>query len=238
MAQMVKLPACNAGDPGSIPGWGRSPGEGNGSPLQYSCLENPMDRGAWWAVVHGVEKSWTQLSDFTFTFFTMDLEYSPFPIGQHCCLFHRWWWLLFSRPVMSDSVTPWTAACQASLSLTISQSLPRFMSIASVTPSRLLTLWSPLLLLPPIFPSIRDFFNESAVYIRWPKYWSFRFSISPSKEYSGSISLKIDLFDLLVVQGTLRNLLQHHSSKASILWHPAFFTVQLLNNHTWPLRRP
>ena len=88
-----KLPACNAGDPGSIPGWGRSPAEGNGNPLQYSCLENPMDRGAWWAIVHGVEKSWTQLSDFTCTFFTMYFKYSPFPldsivtffIGGCCC---------------------------------------------------------------------------------------------------------------------------------------------------------
>ena len=125
------------------------------------------------------------------------------------------------------SLTPRTVAHQASLPLIISWSLPKFMSIASVILSSILILWCSALLLPPIFPSIRDFFNESAVYIRWPKYWSFRFSISPSKEYSGSISLKIDLFDLLVVQGTLRNLLQHHSSKVSILWHSSFFTVQL-----------
>ena len=123
---------------------------------------------------------------------------------------------------MSDSVTPWTAARQA-LSLTISRSLPKFMFIASVMPSSHLILWCPLLLLPSIFPSIRNFSSESAVRIRRPKYYS----ISPSKEYSGLISLKIDWFDLLAVQGTLRSLLQHHSSKVSVLWHSAFFTVQL-----------
>ena len=123
--------------------------------------------------------------------------------------------------------TPWTAAHQASQSLTISQSLPKFMSIASVMPSSHLILWHPPLLLPTIFPSIRDFYNEPAVRIRWPKYWSFSFSISPSNEYSGLISLKIDWFDLLADQGTFRSLLQHHSLKASILWHSAFFTVQL-----------
>ena len=111
------------------------------------------------------------------------------------------------------------------LSLTISWRLPKFMSIALVMPSSHLILWCPLFLLPSVFPSIRDFSNEPAVCIRWPKYWSF--SISPSNEYSRLISLKIYLFDLLAVQGTLRSLLQHHSSKASILWCSAFFTVQL-----------
>ena len=131
--------------------------------------------------------------------------------------------------------TPWTATHQDSLSLTISWSLPKFMYIASVMPFSHLILWCRLLLLPSIFPSIRDFSSELSAQIRWPKYWSFRFSISPSKEYSGSISLKIDLFDLLVVQGTLRNLLQHHSSKASLLWCFAFFTVQLSQPYvtTW-----
>ena len=124
-------------------------------------------------------------------------------------------------------VTPWTAELQASLSLTISQSLPKFMSIASVMQSSHLILWCPLLLLPSIFPSIRDFSNEPSVHIRWPKYWSFSFSVSPSSEYSRLISLKIDWFDLLALQGTFRSLLQHHSSKASILWCSAFFTVQL-----------
>ena len=112
-------------------------------------------------------------------------------------------------------VTPWTAACQASLSLTISWSPPKFMSIASVMPSSHLILWCPLLLLFSIFPSNRDLSNESALHIRWPKYWSFNFSIIPSNKYSGLISLKIDWFDLLAVQGTLRSLLQHRSSKAS-----------------------
>ena len=125
---------------------------------------------------------------------------------------------------------PWTAAYQASLSLTISWSLPKFMSIALVMPSSHLILWCPVPLLPSIFPSIRVFSNEPAVG-KWPKYWSFSFNISPSNEYSGLISLKIDWFDLLAVQGTLRRLLQHHSLKASILWHSAFFTVQLSHIH-------
>ena len=122
-------------------------------------------------------------------------------------------------------VIPWTVVCQASLSLSISRSLTKSMFIASVMPSNHLILWCPLFLLPSIFPSFRDFSNESSFRIRWPKYWSF--SISPSSEYSGLISLKIDWFDLLAVQGTFRSLLQHHSSKASILWHSAFFMVQL-----------
>ena len=135
--------------------------------------------------------------------------------------------LLFSCQIMSLSATPWTAASQTSLSLTICQSLPKFMFIPLVMPASLLLLWCPLLLLPSVFPSISDFSNESVVHIRWPKYWSFSFSISLSSEYSGLISLKTDRFDLLAVQGTLRSLLQHHSLKASILWHSPFFTVQL-----------
>ena len=128
---------------------------------------------------------------------------------------------------MSDSATPWTVACQASLSITNSQSLLKFMSIALVMPSNHLTLCHPLLLLPSIFPSSRVFSNESVLRIRWPKYWSFSFSISPSNEYSGLISFRIDWLDLLAVQGTLQSLLQHHSSKASIVRHSAFFIVQL-----------
>ena len=119
-------------------------------------------------------------------------------------------------------------ARQASLSLTTSQSLPKFTFIASVMPYSHHFLWCPLLLLPSIFPSTRDFSNEPSVHIRWPKYWSFSFSISPSSEYSGLISLKIDWFDLLAVWGTFRSLLQNHSSKASFLWHSAFLMVQLL----------
>ena len=126
---------------------------------------------------------------------------------------------------------------QHSRSLTISQSLPKFMSIVSVMPSSHLIIWHHLVLLPSIFPSIRDFFNESAVRIRWPKYWSFNFRICPSNQYSGLIFLKIDGFDLLAVQGTLRSFLQHHSSKASILWCSAFFMVQF-SQRTWPLGRP
>ena len=114
-------------------------------------------------------------------------------------------------------VIPWTAAHQASLTFTISQSLLKFMSIESVRVSNHLMLCHPLLLLPSIFPSIRVFSNESAFHNRWPKYWSFSFSISPSNEYSGLISCRIDWFDLLAIQGTLKSLLQHHNSKASIL---------------------
>ena len=112
---------------------------------------------------------------------------------------------------------PWTAARQASLSFTISRSLLKLMSIESMMPSNHLILCRPLLLLPSIFPSIRVFSNESALCIRWPNYWSFSFSISPSNKYSGLISFRIDWFDLLSVQGTLKSLLQHHNSKASIL---------------------
>ena len=125
--------------------------------------------------------------------------------------------------------TLWTAACQASLSITSSQSQLKLMSIESVMPSNHLILCRPLLLPPSIFPSIRVFSNESILHIRWPKYWSFSFSISPSNEYSGLISFKIDWFDL-TVQGTLKSLLQHHSSKASILWHSAFFMVPTLTS--------
>ena len=127
--------------------------------------------------------------------------------------------------------TPWTSACQTSLSITNSQSLLKLMSIKSVMPSNLLILCLPLLLLPSIFPSIRVFSNESVLHIRWPKDWSFIFSISPSNKYSGLISLRIDWFDLLAIQGTLKSLLQHHDSKASILWRSVFFIVQLSHSY-------
>ena len=133
----------------------------------------------------------------------------------------------FSCSVVSDSVTPWTAACQASLSITNSRSPPKAMSIELVMPSSHLILCHPLLLLPSILPSIRVFSNESTLHIRWPIYWSFSFSISPSSEHPGLICFRMDWLDLLAVQGILKRLLQHHSSKASILWHSAFFTVQL-----------
>ena len=132
-------------------------------------------------------------------------------------LLHRVW--LFA--------TPWIAACQASLSITNSWSSLRLTSIESVMPSSHLILCCPLLLLPPIPPSITVFSNESTLRKRWPKYWSFSFSISPSKEHLGLISFRMDSLDLLAVQGTLKSLLQHHSPNASILQRSAFFTVQL-----------
>ena len=124
-------------------------------------------------------------------------------------------------------VTPGTAACQASLSITKSQSAPKPMSIESVMTSNHLILCRPLLLLPSIFPRIRVFSNESALCMRWPKYWSFSFNMRPSNEHPGLISFRMDWLDLLAVQGTLKSLLQHHSSKASIIRHSAFFIVQL-----------
>ena len=123
--------------------------------------------------------------------------------------------------------TPWTAAHQASLSFTISQSLLKFTSIESVMLSNHLILSCPLLLLPSIFPSIKVFSSESALRIRWPKYWSFSFSISPSNEYSGLITFSIDLFDFSAVQGTFKTLLQYHSLKVSTLWCSVFFMFQL-----------
>ena len=123
--------------------------------------------------------------------------------------------------------TPWTAAHQASLSITNSKSLLKVMSIESVMPSNHFILCHPLLLLPSIFPSIRVFSNESVLRMRWPKYWRFSFNISPSNEHSGLISFRMDWLDLLAVQGTLKSLLQHHSSKASILRRSVFFIVQL-----------
>ena len=133
----------------------------------------------------------------------------------------------FSHSIVSDSATPWTAAHQASLSITNSLSLLKLMSFESVMPSNHLILCHPLLLLPSIFPSIRVFSNELVLHIRWPKYWSFSFSMSPSNEYSGLISFRMDWLDLLAAQGTLKSLLQHPSSKASILQCSAFFAVQL-----------
>ena len=134
----------------------------------------------------------------------------------------------FSHTVMSDSATPWTAACQASLSITNTWSFLKLMSIEVVMPSN-------HLLLPSIFPSIRVFSNESDLHIRWPKHWSFSFSISPSNEHSGLISFRMDWLDLLAVQGTLKSLLQHHSSKASILPRSPFLIVQLSHPYmtTW-----
>ena len=232
-------------------------GEGNGTPLQYCCLENRMDGGAWYAAVHGVARSRTWLSDFTFTFYFHALEkemathssvlawripWTEKPgrlqsMGSHR-VGHDWSDLAAAaaatclNSVQSLSrvqlfATPWIAALQAFLSITNSLSLLKLMSIKSVMPSRHLILCRPLLLLPPIPPSFRVFSNESTLHMRWPKYWSFSFSVSPSNEHPGLISFKMDWLDLLAVQGTLKSLLQLHSWKASILRHSAFFTVQL-----------
>ena len=130
--------------------------------------------------------------------------------------------------------TPWIAARQASLSITNSLSSHKFMSTESVMPSSHLILCHPLFLLPTIPPSFRVFSNESTLHMRWPKYWSFSFSIIPSKEHPGLMSFRMDWLDLLAVQGTLKSLLQHHSSKASILWCSAFFTVQLSHPYMTP----
>ena len=154
---------------------------------------------------------------------------------QNCSLIDKWIkkiYIFYISSVQSLShvwlsATPWTAARQASLSITNSCSLLKLMSIETVIPSNHLILCHPLLLLPSIFPSIRVFSNESVLCIRWPQYWSFSFIISPSNEYLGVISFRMDWLDLLAVQGTLKSLLQHHSSKASILQHSGFFTVQL-----------
>ena len=160
--------------------------------------------------------------------------------GSHISVERGWWYhriskcwnktssVQFSPSVVSDSLwPPWTTARQASLSITNSRSSPKLMSIESVMPPNHLILYCPLLLLPSIFPSIRVFSNQSILCIRWPKYWSFSFNISPSNEDPGLISCRMDWLDLLEVQGTLKSLLQHHSSKASILPRLAFFIVQL-----------
>ena len=153
---------------------------------------------------------------------------------KSCLLFHFSWCgteVQFSSVQSLSHVrlfaTPWIAACQASLSITNSRSSPKLMSIESVMPSSHLILCCPLLLLPPIPPSIRVFYNKSTLCMRWPKYWSFSFSISPCNEHAGLVSFRMDWLDLLAVQGTLKSLLQHHSLKASNLWCSAFFTVQL-----------
>ena len=164
-----------------------------------------MNRGALQAAVHGAAKScgrdWATIT-FTFSYISYVTRVYVLVVQSLSCV------QLFA--------TPWTTAHQTSLSLTISWSLLKLVSIESVMPSNHLFLCCPLLLLPSIFPSIRVFSNEPVFQIRWPKYWSFSFSISPSNEYSRLISFRIDRFDLLVVQGTLKSLLQHHSSKASI----------------------
>ena len=201
-----KASACNAGGMASIPGLGRSPGEGNGNPLQYSCLENPMNRGAWRAIVQGGSKSQTQMSTCTKSHTTS---------------------VQFSRSVVSDSLQPHELQHARPPCPSPTPRVHKLRSIESVMLSSHLILCRPLLLLPPIPPSIRVFSNESTLCMRWLKYWSFSFSISPSKEHPGLISFRMDWLDLLTIQWTLKSLLQNHISKASILQCSAFFTVQL-----------
>ena len=178
---------------------GKFPGVGSGNTLQLSCLENSMDRRAWQPTLHGVA------------------------VGHN--------WAHFSSVQLLSCVqlfeTPWTAARQTSLSITNLRRLLNLMSVESVMPSNHLILCRPLLLPPSILPSIRVFSNVSILCIRWPKYWTFSFIVSPVNEYSGLISFRMDCVDLLAVQGTLKSLLQHYSSKASIFLHSVFFIDQL-----------
>ena len=201
---MVKNPPANTRDVtdmGSTPGWGRFAGGEHVNTLQYYCLENPMDRVAWQVTASDM----TEATIHTNT--ESNLVFSS--VQSLSCV------QLFA--------TPWTAARQASLSITNCRSPPKPMSIESVMPSNHLILCRPLLLLPSIFPRVRVFSNESALRIRWPKYWSFSFNISPFNEYSRLISFRMDWLDLFAVQGTLKSLSQHHSSKAPIIRHSAFF---------------
>ena len=145
------------------------------------------------------------------------INYTSFVSLLCCC----------SADKLCPTLKPWTAAHQASLSSITSRNLLKFVAIESVMPSNHLILCCPLLSLPSIFPSLRVFSNESAFCIRWPKYWSFNFSVSPSNDYPGLIFFRMDWLDLLAVQGTLKSLLQHHTLRASLLWCSAFFTVQL-----------
>ena len=233
---MVKNPPAYAGDArdmSSIPGSGRSSGVVNDNTLQYSCLENSMDRGTWQAT----ELWWSSTESDTTKCLHTHMR-SLFSAKEHpTCQSTVSKNVGDTRPCGGYSVqfssfqslsrvwlfaTPWTAAHQASLSITNSQSLFKLTSIESVMPSNHLILCHPLLLLPSIFPRTRVFTNELVLHIRWPKYWSFTFNISPSNEYSGLISFKIEWLDLLAVQGTLKSLLQHHDSKASILQPSAF----------------
>ena len=177
----------SAEDLGLIPGSRRSPGEGIGYPFKYSCLENPID---WWAKVFGVAKGWTQLGTYAWLSLHVVFDSVSFQLLSPVWLF----------------MIPWTAAGQASLSFTNSRSLPKLMPIESVMPSNHLILYCPLLLPPSIFPSIRVFSNESALRMRWPKYWSFSCNISLSNEHPGLIFFRMNWLDLLSVQGTLKML--------------------------------
>ena len=245
VGSVVKNPSTNAGDTSSRPGSGRSLREGDGNLPQYSCLKNPMDRGVRQAIVRGVTKDsdmneWLNNSNWQMDGSSIVCKNS----GPESVLKTPYTWIgleyTWNQEVSSVPLslvqslnhvqlfaTPWIAARQTSLSITNSRSSPKLMSMESVMPSSHLILCCPLLLLPPTPPSIRLFSNESTLVMRWPEYWSFIFSIIPSKEIPGLISFRINWLDVLAVQGTLKSLLQHHSLKASILQCSAFFTVQL-----------
>ena len=177
-------------------------------------------------------QSWLGLCDFTAKGDTVQSLVRKLKILQD-----MWFSSVQSLSRVQLLATPWTAARQASLPITNSRSLPKLVSIELVMPSNYLILCRPLLLLPPVFPSIRVFSNESALRVRWPQYWSLSFNNSPSNEHPGLISFRMDWLDLLAIQGTLKSLLQHHSSNESILRHSVFFTVQL-SYHTWSLEKP
>ena len=198
------------------PGSGRSPGGGRGNLLQCSCLENPMDRGDGRATVHGVTKGQTRLEWL-----------STHPCTQ--IILHNLYYVQFSS-VAQSCKTVCDPMDRTAPGFPVHHKLPDLLklslSIESVMPSNHVILCH-LLLLPSIFPRIRVFSNKSPLHIRWPKDWSFSFNISPSNEYSRLISFRMNLLDLLAVQGTLKSLLQHHSSKTSILRHSTFFIVQL-----------
>ena len=203
--QCLRLCASTAGDMNSIAGQGTEiPQAVQHSQKNFYSEQEKLFYRLW-------NKHFAILPNLSTQLSTYSIQFSSVQSLSHVQLF----------------ATPWTAAHQASLSITNSQSLLKLMFIESVMPSSHLILCRPLLLLPSIFPSIRVFSNESALPIRWLKYWSFSFSISPSNEYSGLISFRMDWLDLLAVQGTLKSLFQHHRSKASILQHSAFFIVQL-----------
>ena len=184
-----------------------------------------MDREAWGAAVHGAIKSWTQLSNWTelIGLLLVTPHHTVLLQTRHSSIYESENEVAQSCPTLCDSID-----CSMP-GLLVHHQLPEFAQTYaySVMPSNHLILCCSLLLLPSVFPSIRVYSNESVLWIRWPKYWSFNFSISTSNEYSGLISFRIDWLDLLPVQGTLKSLLQHHSSKSSILQHSAFFIVQL-----------
>ena len=219
VAQMVKNPPANAGGTGLIPGMGRSPEVGSGNPLQIFAWRIPWTWKPGGLQSMGLQRVGHDWATNTSTFRTAFIYLKMFSSVQ-----------LLSQVRLF--ATPWITALQASLSIINSESLLKLMSIESEMPSSHLILCCPLLLLFPIPPSIRVFSNESTIPMRWPNYWSFSFSISPSSEYPGLISFRMDWLDLLAVQGTLKSLLQYHSSKASILRCSAFFTVQLSHPYT------